>query len=41
MVFLSISGVILWVQMNRRRAVGVGIFSVSVLTALGMVLARL
>lgn len=41
MVFLSISGVILWVQMNRRRAVGVGIFSVSVLTALGLILARL
>lgn len=41
MVFLSISGVILWVQMNRRRALGVGIFSASVLTALGMVLTRL
>jgi len=33
--------VILLVQMNRRLAVGGGIFSVSVLTALGMVMARL
>ncbi|MBV8619103.1 MAG: PepSY-associated TM helix domain-containing protein [Curvibacter sp.] len=31
MIFLSISGVILWIQMNRRRALGVGIFSASVL----------
>ncbi len=41
MIFLSISGVILWVQMNRRRAVGVGIFCVSVATTLGLVAARL
>jgi hypothetical protein len=34
MIFLSVSGVILWVQMNRRRAIGVSIFSVSTLITL-------
>ncbi len=41
MIFLSISGVILWVQMNRRRALGVGIFCVSVTLTLGLVAQRL
>jgi hypothetical protein len=35
MIFLSISGLILWVQFNRRRALGLGIFSISaILTGL-------
>jgi len=41
MIFLSLSGLVLWVQMNRRRAVGVGIFSASLLITLGCVLPRL
>ncbi len=41
MIFLSVSGVILWVQMNRRRAVGVGIFGASVALTLGLVAQRL
>lgn len=41
MIFLSISGVILWVQMNRRRAVGVGIFCASVAMTFGLVAQRL
>jgi hypothetical protein len=41
MIFLSLSGVILWVQMNRRRALGVGILSVSMLSALVVVGVRL
>jgi len=40
-IFLSISGVILWVQMNRRRAVGVGIFCTSVAVACSIVAPRL
>ena len=41
MIFLSLSGVILWVQTNRRRAVGVAIFSVSLTLVLGITLTRL
>ena len=41
MIFLSISGVILWVQMNRRRALGISIFSVSTLLMLVIVGLRL
>ncbi len=41
MIFLSLSGVILWVQMNRRRALGFGILSVSMLSALWVVGVRL
>lgn len=41
MIFLSLSGLVLWVQMNRRRALGVGIFSASLLITLGCVLPRL
>ncbi len=37
MIFLSISGVILWVQMNRRRALGISIFSVSTCITLAMI----
>lgn len=41
MIFLSISGVLLWVQTNRRRAIGVAIFSVATSLSLGFTLARL
>lgn len=41
MIFLSLSGVILWVQMNRRRALGVGILSVSLVSALVLIGVRL
>ncbi len=41
LIFLSISGVILWVQMNRRRALGVGIFCASVALTFGLVAQRL
>lgn len=37
MIFLSISGVILWVQMNRRRVLGVSIFTISTLLTLVIV----
>ena len=40
-IFLSISGVILWVQTNRRRAVGVAIFAISTSLTLGFSLMRL
>ncbi len=39
MIFLSLSGVLLWVQMNRRRAVGLTIFSASmtlIVTLIGL-----
>ncbi len=39
MIFLSISGVLLWVQTNRRRAIGASIFTVS--SSLALVLAYL
>ncbi len=41
MIFLSISGVLLWVQTNRKRAVGVAIFSVATSLSLGLTLIRL
>ena len=41
MIFLSISGELLWIQFNRRRAIGVAIFSVSATLALGLTLSRL
>ena len=41
MIFLSISGVLLWVQTNRRRAVGVTIFSVATSLTLGLTLMQL
>ena len=41
MIFLSISGVLLWVQTNRKRAVGVAIFSVATSLTLGLTLTRL
>ena len=41
MIFLSISGVLLWVQTNRKRAVGVAIFSVATSLTLGLTLVRL
>ena len=41
MIFLSISGVLLWVQTNRKRAAGVAIFSVATSLTLGLTLARL
>ncbi len=41
MIFLSLSGVILWVQMNRRRALGVGILSVSMVCTLLLIGVRL
>lgn len=40
MIFLSVSGVLLWVQTNRKRAVGVAIFSVATSLTLGFTLAR-
>lgn len=40
MIFLSISGVLLWMQTNRKRAVGVAIFSVAISLTLGLTLAR-
>jgi hypothetical protein len=41
MIFLSISGVILWIQLNKRRAIGFGILMVSVATSLVLIGARL
>jgi len=41
MIFLSLSGVILWIQMNRRRAIGAGILSVSVALSLTLIGVRL
>lgn len=41
MIFLSISGVLLWVQTNRKRVMGVAIFSVATSLTLGLTLARL
>ena len=41
LIFLSLSGVILWVQTSRRRLVGLTIFGVSVATTLGLALSRL
>nr|WP_244618443.1 hypothetical protein [Rhodoferax sediminis] len=41
LIFLSLSGVILWVQTSRRRLVGLMIFSSSVALTLGLVAVRL
>jgi hypothetical protein len=41
MIFLSLSGVILWVQMNRRRALGACIFFVSLVSGLLVIGIRL
>ncbi len=41
MIFLSISGVLLWVQSNRKRTVGVAIFSAATSLSLGLALIRL
>ena len=41
MIFLSLSGVFLWMQTNRKRVVGVVIFSVAASLSLGFALARL
>ncbi|MDM0011439.1 PepSY-associated TM helix domain-containing protein [Variovorax sp. J22P168] len=40
-IFLSISGVLLWMLTHRRRAVGLAIFGTSVALTLGLVLAQL
>jgi hypothetical protein len=41
MIFLSISGVALWMLTHRRRQVGLAIFGTSVLVTLGLVLSQL
>ena len=41
LIFLSLSGVILWVQTNRRRATGVAIFSTALIGILALTLTRL
>ncbi|MDR3452848.1 MAG: PepSY-associated TM helix domain-containing protein [Rhodoferax sp.] len=41
LIFLSLSGVILWLQTSRRRLAGLMIFSSSVALTLGLVLVRL
>ncbi|MDN8611761.1 PepSY-associated TM helix domain-containing protein [Variovorax ginsengisoli] len=40
LIFLSISGVILWMLTHRRRAVGLAIFGTSVALTLGLALAQ-
>lgn len=41
LIFLSITGVILWVQTNRRRAIGAAIFFTSLTAVLGLALASM
>jgi hypothetical protein len=41
LILLSISGVLLWTQTNRRRVVGAAIFAVSLATTLGLALTHL
>lgn len=41
LIFLSLSGVILWVQTSRRRLVGLTIFGVSAATTVALALSRL
>ena len=41
LIFLSLSGVILWLQTSRRRGIGLMIFGVSIAATLALVLARL
>jgi hypothetical protein len=38
LIFLSLSGVVLWWETNRRRKVGIGIFALSVLATVGLAL---
>ncbi|MBU6503567.1 MAG: hypothetical protein KGQ35_11970, partial [Burkholderiales bacterium] len=41
LIFLSLSGVILWLQTSRRRGIGLMIFGVSIVATLGLALTRL
>jgi hypothetical protein len=41
LIFLSVSGVLLWTQTHRRRATGLAIFGVSLATVLAIVCSRL
>ena len=41
LIFLSLSGVILWVQTSRRRLVGLVIFGTSIALTLGLTMTRL
>lgn len=41
LIFLSVSGVLLWVQTHRRRLSGLAIFGVSLAAVLGVVFSRL
>ena len=41
LIFLSISGVILWSQFNKRRAIGFGILVASIATTASLVGARI
>lgn len=41
LIFLSVSGVLLWTQTHRRRTAGLAIFGVSLAVALAIVLSRL
>ena len=41
LIFLSISGVILWIQFNKRRAIGFGILVASIATTASLVGARI
>ncbi|GAB2907845.1 PepSY-associated TM helix domain-containing protein [Paralcaligenes ginsengisoli] len=41
LIFLSISGVILWVQTSRKRAIGTLIFALSAATVAGLISVRL
>ena len=36
LIFLSLSGVILWWETNRRRGLGIAIFGVSVVATIGL-----
>jgi hypothetical protein len=38
LIFLSLSGVILWWETNRRRKLGITIFAVAVTTTVGLAL---
>jgi hypothetical protein len=41
LIFLSISGVVLWLQTNRRRILGMSIFTTSVVLTVGIALSRM
>jgi len=34
LIFLSITGVLLWTEMNRRKVIGASIFSIALITAI-------